>query len=266
MAAANEATTVPEPQKRLNSKQRRELRRKGGEVTNAADFRFVITPLKPLTENQKKVWNLFPKSKIMMLDGYPGTGKTFTSLYLSICEVMAQQEVGSGCSKILVVRSAVQTRNQGFMPGDQKEKMANFEEVYDGICAKLFQRSDAYKILKSRAQISMTSTSFLRGVSIDDTIIIVDECQSMNYHELRTVFTRLGTNSKIIFCGDETQDDLKVSGTNRNDRSGMAQFRQVLKRMGIQSIVTFGAPDIVRSSVIKDFILAEEELKKEGVI
>ena len=267
MAAIQAFDSAPQ-QKRLTAKERRQLKRKGltqenGNSVEVKSYRFELNPLEPLTNNQSLLWNMFNRADMMMLDGYPGTGKTFCSLYLALKQVQEWREGSSGYQKVLVVRSSVQTRNQGHLPGDAKEKMAEFESVYGEMCGKLFGRKDAYQVLKSRGEIAFASTSFLRGISLEDTIVIVDECQSMNYHELRTVLTRLGDNCKIVFCGDETQDDLKSGGMNRNDKSGMAQLRMVMLAMH-RPVISFGANDIVRSAMIKDFILAEEKLKQEG--
>ena len=105
--------------------------------------------------------------------------------------------------------------------------------------------------------IEFMTSSFVRGLTFDNAIIIVDECQSMTYHELDTIITRTGEGSKIIFCGDTMQNDLSIS-RNKADVSGLAQFLGVLKRINSFETVMFTPEDVVRSGLVKEYILAKE--------
>ena len=159
--------------------------------------------------------------------------------------------------KIVVVRSAVQVRDQGFVPGDLNEKMQIYEQPYKEICQTLFDRADAWDRLKEQGHARFISTTAIRGISIDDAIIIVDECQSMTWHELSSVITRTGHRSKIIFVGDLKQNDLVKT---RNDVSGLQEFLNVAATMNEFTRINFTSEDIVRSSLVKSFIVACEKL------
>jgi phosphate starvation-inducible PhoH-like protein len=192
-----------------------------------------------------------------MAVGSAGTGKTYISLYLALQDVLQKNEY----REIIIVRSSVQSREQGHMPGDEPQKMAKFEQPYMDIVNDLFERGDAYQILKQKGTIKFMSTSFVRGLTFDNTLILVDECQNMNQQELRTIMTRVGENSRIMFCGDTKQDDL--TGTkHKADVSGLRYFKRIVDRMKSDcfGIVEFGIDDIVRSGLVKEFIIAEESL------
>jgi phosphate starvation-inducible protein PhoH len=185
--------------------------------------------------------------------GTAGTGKTMCAVYLALQDVMKK----GGYEKIIIIRSAVQTREQGFMPGSKAEKEALYSVPYSDIINDLFGRKDAYKILEQKGMIEFMTSSFVRGLTFDNAIIIVDECQSMTYHELDTIITRTGEGSKIIFCGDTMQNDLSIS-RNKADVSGLAEFLGVLKRINSFETVMFTPEDVVRSGLVKEYILAKE--------
>lgn len=190
----------------------------------------------------------------MGLFGSPGVGKTFLALLKGLEEVL---DKSNSFDKIVVVRSAVQVRDQGYVPGDLEEKMQIYEQPYKEICQTLFDRSDAWDRLKEQGYARFISTTAIRGISIDDAIIIVDECQSMTWHELSSVITRTGHRSKIIFVGDLKQNDLVKS---RNDVSGLREFLNVAETMEEFTRINFTSEDIVRSSLVKSFIVACEKL------
>ena len=185
--------------------------------------------------------------------GTAGTGKTMCAMYMALNDVMQKR----GYDKIIVVRSAVQTREQGFMPGSKEQKEALYSVPYSDIVNDLFDRGDAYKILETKGMVQFMTSSFVRGLTFDNAIIIVDECQSMTYHELDTIITRVGESSKIIFCGDTKQDDLNIS-KNRADVSGLGDFLRVLNKVQSFKTIKFTAEDIVRSGLVKEYILAKE--------
>lgn len=211
-----------------------------------------ITPLEPLTDNQVKFFKAYDRGDyFMILHGVPGSGKSLISLAKSITEVLTK---GNPYHKVVVVRSAVQGRDQGFLPGDVAEKMNMYELPYQQICKMLFGRKDAWDILKLNDRAEFLSTSFIRGITLDNSIVIADEFQNFSYDEIRTVLTRIGKNSKIIFCGDILQSDLNK---NKNDVSGLPKFMSIADLMPCVTKIEFGIDDIVRSGLIKDFILAE---------
>jgi phosphate starvation-inducible protein PhoH len=214
-----------------------------------------LKKFEPLTENQKKFFETYDRGDYFIgLFGSPGVGKTFLSLYKALEEVL---DKSNPFKQVVVVRSAVQVRDQGFVPGDLSEKMEIYEAPYKEISKTLFDRSDAWDRLKEQGYVRFISTTAIRGISIDDAIIIVDECQSMNFHELASTITRTGYRSKIIFVGDSKQNDLIKS---KSDTSGLSQFLEVATTMPEFSQIAFTPKDIVRSSLVKSWIVACERL------
>ena len=212
----------------------------------------------PLTENQKKFFDAYARGDyFIMLTGSAGTGKSFIACYKAIQEVYDKT---SSFKRVVIVRSAVQSRDVGFTPGSLEEKMSLYEQPYMQIYHTLFNRRDAYENLKDAGKIEFISTSFIRGMSFDDSIIIVDECQNMNWEELSTIMTRVGYRSKIIFCGDYRQTDLYRKA---GDKSGLWKFHQIAKTMPSFTSVEFTTDDIVRSSLVKDFLIAVDKFEHQ---
>jgi predicted ribonuclease YlaK len=213
----------------------------------------------PLTENQRKFFDAYTRGDyFIMLLGSAGTGKSFIACYKAIQEVFDKT---SSFRRVVIVRSAVQSRDVGFTPGSVEEKMSLYEQPYMQIYHTLFNRRDAYEQLKESGRIEFVSTSFIRGMSFDDSIIVVDECQNMTWEELSTIITRVGYRSKIIFCGDYRQTDLYKSN---KDKSGLLKFHEVAKLMGSFTSVEFTTNDIVRSSLVKDFLIAVEKWEEKN--
>jgi len=208
-----------------------------------------------LTENQQKFFDAYKRGDYFIgLFGSPGVGKTFLAMYRGLEEVLDRT---NPFKQIVVVRSAVQVRDQGFVPGSLDEKMEIYETPYKEISETLFGRSDAWDRLKEQGYARFISTTAIRGISIDDAIILVDESQSMTFHELSSVISRVGHRSKIIFIGDLKQNDLIKS---KNDVSGLKEFLNVARHMDEFSEITFTPDDIVRSSLVKSFIVACDKL------
>lgn len=206
----------------------------------------------PLTENQAKFFESYKRGDYFIaLHGVAGTGKTFCALYKAMEEVL---DKGNPFKKIIVVRSAVQSREIGHLPGDVSEKMEIYQQPYRQICETLFGRKDAWDRLEEQGFIEFISTSFIRGMSFDDAIIIVDEMQNMTFEEIDTVMTRVGYRSKIIWCGDYRQTDLNKK---KNDVSGILKFFDIAYHMSSFTRIEFTVDDIVRSSLVKDYILAK---------
>ena len=155
--------------------------------------------------------------------------------------------------KLVIIRSAVPTRDIGFLPGTEKEKASVYEEPYKDIANDLFGRGDAYEILKQKDLVEFMTTPFIRGITLRDAVILIDECQNMSFHELDSIITRMGENTRIIFCGDFRQADLKGNG--------IRDFFQVLKRMGLFDFIEYEVEDIVRSDFVKTYIIAKNELE-----
>ena len=218
-----------------------------------------MTEVKPLTENQKVAFAQYGEGKNLLLHGAAGTGKTFITLYLALKEVLDEN---TPYDKIYIVRSLVPTREIGFLPGDHEDKSALYQIPYKNMVKYMFQMpTDAdfemlYGNLKAQETISFWSTSFIRGTTLDKAIVIVDEFQNLNFHELDSIMTRVGENSKIMFCGDATQSDL----IKDKERNGIADFMQILRIMSSVDVVEFGIDDIVRSGLVKEYLLAKLEM------
>ena len=212
----------------------------------------------PLTENQKKFFDAYRQGDYFIaLHGVAGTGKTFCALYRAIEEVL---DKGNPFNKIIIVRSAVQGREIGHLPGDVDEKMEIYEQPYRQICEALFGRKDAWDRLSEQGHVQFISTSFIRGMSFDDAIIIVDEMQNCTFEEIDTVMTRVGYRSKIIWCGDYRQTDLNKK---KNDVSGILKFFDIARYMSAFTRIEFTPEDIVRSSLVKDYILAKLQFEDD---
>ena len=203
-----------------------------------------LAEIEPLTKNQLEA---FESDKNLILHGIAGTGKTFISCYLAFDDM-----VKGVYNNLVIIRSAVPTRDIGFLPGSEKEKASVYEEPYKEIALELFQRGDAYEILKTKGLVHFMTTSFVRGITLKDAVIMVDECQNMSFHELDSIITRVGTNCRVIFCGDFRQSDLKTNG--------LESFMKILKNMGAFEFIDFEIKDIVRSEFVKDYIIAKTEL------
>lgn len=224
---------------------------KVAKVSKINSFGLQLKQVKPLKEPQRQVFEAFYENHLL-LHGYAGTGKTFIALYLALKEVLEYTKFHN----VIIVRSAVQGRDQGFMPGTEQEKMSYFEAPYHSIVNQLCERGDAYDILKNRGVVEFMSTSFIRGITLDNAIIIVDEVQNMTFEELDGIITRVGSNSKIVFCGDFRQTDLKKD----KERSGLISFMKILDQMKGIEHVEFGQDDIVRSGFVKQYIIAKTDL------
>jgi len=209
--------------------------------------------INPMTSNQEAVFTSYNKGNNILLHGVAGTGKTFLSLYLALDELLNDNIDRK--EKVVIVRSAVPTRDIGFLPGKETEKTAIYEQPYKAICSEILNRGDAYDILKTKNIIEFITTSYIRGITLDDAIIIVDECQNMTFHELDSIITRVGINSKILLCGDFRQTDLNKP----YEKSGIKQFMDITNKMYYFDNIEFGFDDIVRSAFVKEYIMAKEK-------
>lgn len=216
---------------------------------------FDLSSIYPITDNQIKTFNAFERGDNLFLHGCAGTGKTFISIYLALKEIMDGR---TRRTKLVIIRTAQSSKDIGFLPGNEKEKLAVYEAAYRAICSELFHRDDAYDILKQKGIIEFHSTSFLRGTTIDDAIILIDEVQNMRQQEWFTVLTRTGDKSRVILCGDTKQDDL--TSERYKEKSGIDPLIKVFSIMENSSLIQFDLDDIVRSGFVRELILAAYKL------
>ena len=218
-----------------------------------------LLDIEPITDNQKRLFESYKEGKHIVAYGTAGTGKTFITLYNALKQVLDDT---TPYERIYLVRSLVSTREIGFLPGDHEDKADIYQIPYKNMVKYMFQMpSDAdfemlYGNLKSQDTIKFWSTSFIRGTTLDNAIVIVDEFQNLNFHELDSIITRVGENTKIVFCGDASQSDL----VKTNDRNGIVDFMNILRKMNSFDIIEFGIDDIVRSGLVKEYLIVKNEL------
>ena len=245
---------------RLTKRQQR-LAEKGHEKAELLKFpkmsqlNLQLKDIGPITDNQIKTFHAYEQGDNLFLHGCAGTGKTFISMYLALKEI---ERGKTKRHKLVIIRTAQSSKDIGFLPGSEKQKLEVYEAAYRAICSELYGRDDAYEILKQKGIIQFHGTSFLRGTTIDDAIILVDEVQNQRYVELRTVLTRTGDHSRVVLCGDTKQDDL--TSDRYKESSGLSDMMKVFSRMTGMSTVEFDIDDIVRSGFVRDFIIAENQL------
>jgi predicted ribonuclease YlaK len=216
----------------------------------------MLVGIEPLTPAQEKVFEYWGEDKNLFMYGAAGTGKTFVALYLALKDVLNET---TPYDKVYLVRSLVATREIGFLPGDHEDKSSLYQIPYKNMVKYMFEMPDdnsfemLYGNLKGQETISFWSTSFIRGTTLDRAIVIVDECQNLNFHELDSIITRVGEDTKIIFCGDVQQSDL----VKTNERNGVLNFMSILQTMKEFGMVEFGVEDIVRSGLIRSYLISK---------
>ena len=221
-----------------------------------------LVTIKSITDNQKIVFDSWKKGKNQFLFGAAGTGKTFISLYLALKDVM---DLKNPYNKVILVRSLIPTREIGFLPGDEEDKAALYQIPYQNMVQFMFempneqQFNSLYDRLKGQGTLFFLSTSFLRGLTFDNSIIIVDECQNLNFHELDTIITRVGQDSKIVFSGDFNQTDL----VKQHEKNGLHDFLRILNEMEEFNCLEFTIGDIVRSGFVRNYLISKIKLGLE---
>ena len=217
-------------------------------------FRLADLPdIEPITNNQETVFDAFEKSDNLVLSGSAGTGKTFVALFLALEEVLDKE---TPYDQIVIIRSVVPSRESGFLPGTKEEKEDPFTKPYRGICAEIFGQGDSWEKLVQSGTIHFESTSHLRGTSFNNTILIIDEMQNLNFHELDSVITRVGRECKFMMCGDYYQSDFE----KEKDKNGILMFMNIIEQLKHFTTVEFGWEDIVRSDFVRDYIMTKEML------
>ena len=218
-----------------------------------------LIDIEPITDNQKKLFDSYSAGKQLVAYGTAGTGKTFISLYNALADILDES---TPYNKLYIVRSLVPTREIGFLPGDHEDKANLYQIPYKNMVRYMFEMPDdasfemLYGNLKAQDTISFWSTSFIRGTTIDNSIVLVDESENLNFHELDSIITRLGVNSKIIFAGDAAQSDL----VKAHEKTGIMDFKKIIDDMDEFESIEFGIDDIVRSGLVKSYLISKINL------
>ena len=219
----------------------------------------IMIDVQPITPNQKHAFASYSEGKNLFLYGAAGTGKTFITLYQALKEVL---DPLTPYQKVVLVRSLVSTREIGFLPGDHEDKSALYQIPYKNMVKYMFElpTDNEFEMLwgnlKAQESVTFWSTSFIRGTTLDNSIVIVDESQNLNFHELDSIITRVGEDTKIMFCGDVAQTDL----VRTNEKNGILDFQRIITRMPEFDLIEFGLDDIVRSGLVKSYITSKLEL------
>ena len=208
-------------------------------------------------DNQQKAFDSWDNGRNLILNGSAGTGKTFIAMYMALEDVLAGEY-----EKCIVVRSVVPTRDIGFLPGNEDEKIEVYAKPYMTLAAEIFNDKLAWEKLKAHDQIGFECTSFVRGQTWDNCVVILDEMQNLNAHELDSVITRMGQNSRLILCGDYFQSDF----TKRHERKGIIEFLEIVRNMNSFDEIEFDFKDIVRGDMVRDYIITKEAMRRKGEI
>lgn len=212
-----------------------------------------LVPFEPITDSQKRVLEFWKKDYNLILSGSAGTGKTFVALRLALEAVLDRD---TQYDKVIVLRSIVPTRDIGFLPGDEEEKKQAYAAPYMSICQDLLGDTDGWVRLLHAGKMYFQSTSFIRGVTYNNAIVVVDEMQNLNFHELDSVITRIGENCRLIMCGDYYQSDFQ----KESDKVGIVQFMRIIDHLKNFENINFTWKDIVRSDMVRDYIMTKEML------
>lgn len=205
--------------------------------------------ISPLNEAQRQMMEAFYSGSHIVAEGSAGTGKSYVGMFLALGELL-----DNTVSSVKIVRSAVPTRDVGFLPGSLEEKIAIYELPYKDIVNELLQSGTAYEVLSKKGVLDFMTTSYLRGLTFRDCVIVIDEFQNMSKAEVFTILTRVGENCRVILCGDTKQKDLSPA------QSGFDYLTALAKKLPKYiDVVHFTANDIVRSEFVKAVIVAEEE-------
>jgi len=237
---------LPTAQK-YNKRERRRLRKQGITVHTGMK----LQKIEPLTTNQERAFEEYCKGKDLFLHGTAGTGKTFIAIYNAMCDVLAGHY-----GKLIIIRSVVPSRDMGYLPGTQSEKSAVYEAPYYEIFSELFNETSAYDFYKTKGQVQFVTTSFIRGTTFENCIVVIDECQNMIWSELNTLLTRVGQNCRVVICGDTKQSDL----TERSGKYDLKKIISVCRSMKRFGFIEMKPDDIVRSGFVKEFIMECERL------
>lgn len=247
---------------KISRKQRRAARQNNEDIVEVEQkdkFNLKLKQINPLTDNQRNAFAAYEDGQHLLLAGTAGTGKSFLGIYLALNDIIENETE----QKLVIVRSVVPTRDVGFLPGSAKDKAAVYEAPYTSIFSELFSRGDAYEYCAKKGMVTFMTSSFIRGITINNAIIVIDEMQNMTPSELHSIFTRVGKNCRVVFAGDIKQNDLT---TKKYEQSGFKDFFRILNEMRSFTTIEFTSADVVRSGLVKEYILTRERLEDKGVV
>lgn len=219
-----------------------------------------LSIVKPKTDNQADAFDSFNNHhQHLLLHGVAGTGKSYIGIYLLLKEMERNPDL---YKQLIIIRNVVPTRDMGFLPGNSKEKAREYEAPYVSLFSDMYERGDAYSLMKTKQLVDFQTTSFIRGITLKDCVVFIDEVQNMSAHELNSLITRVGENVRIVMAGDVRQSDLD----KRREYSGLKDFMSIISRMKSFDLIEFGVEDIVRSALVKEYIIARTSLEDSNDI
>ena len=206
-------------------------------------------PVKPKTLGQKKYVEAIRKNTIVLGAGPAGTGKTYLAVAMAVTAFRAKE-----VNRIILTRPAVEAGEKlGFLPGDLQQKVDPYlRPLYDALFDML--GAEAFARYQERGSIEVAPLAYMRGRTLDDSFIILDEAQNTTREQMKMFLTRLGFNSKMVVTGDVTQIDLPDG-----KRSGLTDAMKILRNVPDISINTFTEKDVVRHKLVQDIIKAYEK-------
>ncbi|HUW92475.1 MAG TPA: PhoH family protein [Bacteroidales bacterium] len=229
-----------------------------GEFEDTLVFGTTGKPIRARTVNQLQLVNEYNTHDLIIAEGPAGTGKTYTAIALAV-RALRNHEV----KKIVLTRPAVEAGERlGFLPGDMKEKLDPYlQPLYDALHDMIPFRKLEQWVEDGTVQI--VPLAFMRGRTLENSFVILDEAQNATINQLKMFLTRMGMNSKFILTGDTTQIDLP-----RRNESGLLQAIRILSGIEGITIIRFDERDIVRNKLVKHIVRAyntEEKSEENGV-
>lgn len=228
------------------------------QVDMLSEYSNNMRDIKPITDSQIEAYEQWEKGRNLILSGAAGSGKTFIALYLALQELIKNRK-----KRLVILRSVVPTRDIGFLPGTQEEKEAAYLTPYIGVISEIFKNNPTlFTSFLKNGTIEFLTTSYIRGITLKDAIVVVDEFQNCNFHELDSIITRIGKGSRVIFSGDYYQSDF----TNRKEKEGIGEFLKIIESLKHFKKVEFTWKDCVRSGMVRDYLMTKEKMIEDNAI
>lgn len=228
------------------------------QVDMLSEYSNNMRDIKPITDSQIEAYEQWDKGRNLILSGAAGSGKTFIALYLALQELIKNRK-----KRLVILRSVVPTRDIGFLPGTQEEKEAAYLTPYIGVISEIFKNNPTlFTSFLKNGTIEFLTTSYIRGITLKDAIVVVDEFQNCNFHELDSIITRIGKGSRVIFSGDYYQSDF----TNRKEKEGIGEFLKIIESLKHFEKIEFTWKDCVRSGMVRDYLMTKEKMIEDNAI